>query len=63
MKLWHPIPLIRDPVVPSGLEYRRVEREEDSIAGLKWFQESDERDDVERVRVRYTRGCRAYRYD
>lgn len=49
MKLWHPTPLIRELVDQSGLKYRLVEREEDSIASLNWFQEGGGEPDVERV--------------
>lgn len=50
VKLWHPTPLIRELDNQSGLNYRLVEREEDSIASLKWFQEGGgEPDDVEWV--------------
>lgn len=49
VKLWHPTPLIRELVDQSGLKYRLVEREEDSIASLNWFQEGDGEPDVEWV--------------
>lgn len=50
VKLWHLTQLIRKLVDQSGLNYRLVEREEDSIASLKWFQEGcGEPDDVEWV--------------
>ncbi|KAL9127407.1 MAG: hypothetical protein Q9217_003703 [Psora testacea] len=37
VKLWHPTPLVQQLVERSGVEYRSVEREEDSIASLRWF--------------------------
>lgn len=50
VKLWHPTQLILELVNHSGLNYRLVEREEDSIASLKWFQEGGgEPDDLEWV--------------
>lgn len=50
VKLWHPTPLIQELVDLSGLNYRLMERNEDSIASLKWFQEGGgEPDDVEWV--------------
>ena len=42
VKIWHPTPLVRELVDQSGLEYREVEREEDSIASLRWFQQDDD---------------------
>ena len=48
VKLWHPTPLIQHLVERSGLDYRTVKREEDSIASLRWFGEGDgKKDDVE----------------
>lgn len=50
VKLWHPTPLVRELVDQSGLKYQFVEREDDSIASLRWFPEGGgERDDVEWV--------------
>ena len=49
VKLWHPTPLIQELVNQSGLNYRLVEREEDSFASLKWFQECGDPEDVEWV--------------
>ena len=37
VKLWHPMPLMRKLLKRSGLDYREVEREKDSIASLRWF--------------------------
>ncbi|KAL9611613.1 MAG: hypothetical protein Q9167_003728 [Letrouitia subvulpina] len=37
VKLWHPTSLIQKLVEQSGLEYRHVNRDEDSIASLRWF--------------------------
>ena len=45
VKMWHPTPLVRQLVELSGLEYRLVEREEDSIASLRWFGSSGVRND------------------
>ena len=50
MKLWHPTPLAEQLLAQSGLEHRRREREEDSIASLRWFGEgSSNEDDIEWV--------------
>lgn len=49
VKLWHPIPLVQKLVERSGLEYQEVEREEDSIASLRWFDDSSSEDDLEWV--------------
>ncbi len=50
IKLWHPTSLVQRVVERSGLDYRRVEREEDSIASLRWFGEGGaEKEDLEWV--------------
>lgn len=50
VKLWHPIPLVQQLLERSRLEHRQVEREEDSIASLKWFGDGGGReDDIEWV--------------
>ena len=49
VKLWHPMPLVQKLVERSGLEYQEVEREEDSIASLRWFDDSSSEDDLEWV--------------
>ena len=46
VKLWNPTALALDLLERSGLEYRQVEREDDSIASLKWF-ENDSSADAE----------------
>ena len=45
VKLWHPTPLALDLLERSGLKYRQVEREDDSIASLKWFESDSSSDD------------------
>ncbi|KAL9046371.1 MAG: hypothetical protein Q9214_000782 [Letrouitia sp. 1 TL-2023] len=37
VKLWHPTSLTQKMVEQSGLEHRQVDREEDSVASLRWF--------------------------
>ena len=37
VKMWHPPPLVQELIKRSGLEFRIVEREKDSIACLRWF--------------------------
>jgi hypothetical protein len=39
VKLWDPTPLVLDMLAQSGLEYEVVERENDSIASLLWYDE------------------------
>jgi hypothetical protein len=37
VKLWDPSPLVREMLAQSALEYEVVERENDSIASLLWY--------------------------
>ncbi|KAI4212493.1 MAG: hypothetical protein LQ351_004745 [Letrouitia transgressa] len=37
VKIWHPTFLVKKLIEQSGLEHRQVDREEDSIASLRWF--------------------------
>ncbi|KAL1795566.1 hypothetical protein ACET3X_005790 [Alternaria dauci] len=39
VKLWDPTPLVLDMLAQSGLEYEIVERKNDSIASLLWYDE------------------------
>ncbi|KAH8901505.1 hypothetical protein GQ53DRAFT_740384 [Thozetella sp. PMI_491] len=40
--MWEPSPLIDNLVTQSGLDVTRVERQEESIASMAWFQDDDE---------------------
>ena len=37
VKIWDPTPLVLDMLAQSGLEYEVIERENDSIASLLWY--------------------------
>ncbi|KAF2801183.1 hypothetical protein K505DRAFT_262475, partial [Melanomma pulvis-pyrius CBS 109.77] len=39
VKLWNPTPLVQEMLTKTGLEYVRMEREEDSIASGLWYDE------------------------
>ena len=46
VKMWDPAHLIQDMVERTGIQHRRVEREEESIASLLWFGEGSGKDDT-----------------
>ena len=46
VKLWDPAHLIQDIVERTGIQHRRVERDEESIASLLWFGDGSGKDDT-----------------
>ena len=46
LKMWDPANLIQDLVERTGIQHRRVERDEESIASLLWFGEGSGKDDA-----------------
>ena len=46
VKVWDPANLIQDIVERTGIQHRKVEREDESIASLLWFGEGSSKDDT-----------------
>lgn len=46
VKIWDPAHLIQDMVERTGIQHRRVERDEESIASLLWFGDGSGKDDT-----------------
>ena len=46
VKLWDPAHLVQDMVERTGIQHRKVDREEESIASLSWFGEGSGKEDM-----------------
>lgn len=46
VKMWHPAHLVRELVERAGVQYRNVDREQDSIASLLWYGEGSGKEDT-----------------
>ncbi len=46
VKMWHPAHLVRELVERAGIQYRNVDREQDSIASLLWYGEGSGKEDT-----------------